>query len=283
MGRRPAEVLQPATVERVYRLAVRIFHAAMRDRLIAIDPCVGVRLPRVEPARVVPLTVGEVERLAGAIAPRYQALVILGATAGLRQGEAFGLTVDRVDFLRRTIKVDRQLVLLPGAPPRFGPPKTRTSHRVVPVDQVTTAALAAHLEEFPTDGVEGLVFTASEGGPLRRNRFSERVWRPAIQASGLPVGVTFHDLRHFYASLLIRYGESITTIQARLGHATAAETLGTYGHLWPDSEDRTRAAVAEAFAGRLVRPTHSLSSPHARRTRGGEAEEVGTVDFAARP
>jgi integrase len=56
-----------------------------------------------------------------------------------------------------------------------------------------------------------------------------------------------HDLRHFYASLLIRHGESVKVVQARLGHATAAETLDTYSHLWPDSEDTTRAAVDSAF------------------------------------
>ena len=56
-------------------------------------------------------------------------------------------------------------------------------------------------------------------------------------------GATFHDLRHYYAPLLIRHGESVKVVQARLGHATAAETLDTYAHLWPDSEDRTRQAV----------------------------------------
>ena len=52
-----------------------------------------------------------------------------------------------------------------------------------------------------------------------------------------------HALRHYYASLLIRYGESVKTVQVRLGHASAAETLDTYSHLWPDSDDRTRAAI----------------------------------------
>ena len=52
-----------------------------------------------------------------------------------------------------------------------------------------------------------------------------------------------HLLRHYYASLLIRHGESVKTVQARLGHASATETLDTYAHLWPDSEDRTREAV----------------------------------------
>ncbi len=60
---------------------------------------------------------------------------------------------------------------------------------------------------------------------------------------GLPKGTGMHALRHYYASLLIRYGESVKTVQARLGHASAAETLDTYSHLWPDSDDRTREAV----------------------------------------
>ena len=60
-----------------------------------------------------------------------------------------------------------------------------------------------------------------------------------------------HGLRHFYASLLIRHGESVKTVQARLGHASAAETLDTYSHLWPDSDDRTRAAV-DSVLGRVA-------------------------------
>ncbi|MCA1657036.1 MAG: tyrosine-type recombinase/integrase, partial [Actinobacteria bacterium] len=50
-------------------------------------------------------------------------------------------------------------------------------------------------------------------------------------------------LRHYYASLLIRYGESVKVVQARLGHASASETLDTYSHLWPGSEDRARQAI----------------------------------------
>lgn len=43
--------------------------------------------------------------------------------------------------------------------------------------------------------------------------------------------------------LLIRHGESVKVVQSRLGHASAKETLDTHGHLWPDSDDRTRHAV----------------------------------------
>ena len=59
----------------------------------------------------------------------------------------------------------------------------------------------------------------------------------------------FHALRHYYASLLIRHGESVKVVQARLGHATAAETLDTYSHLWPDAEDTTRDAIDSVLGG----------------------------------
>lgn len=241
--------LSPATVEVIYRLVVRIFRAAVRDRIIAAHPCDGVRLPRVDRARVIPLTVEEVRALGDAVPPRFRALVLLGAASGLRQGEAIGLTTDRVDFFRRTVTVDRQLILLPGGPPRLGPPKTPSSHRTVPVPQFVIDAVAAHLAEF-APGPDGLLFTTDQGEPIRRNRFSEMLQRSA-RSAGMNRAVGFHDLRHFYASLLIRHSESVKTVQARLGHATAQETLDTYGHLWPDSEDRTRTAVEEALGGAL--------------------------------
>ena len=200
-----------------------------------------IKLPKIDKASVVPLEVEQVDKLRDAMPERYQAVVTLAAGTGLRISECFGLTVDRVDFLRRTIRVDRQLVVLSGSAPTFGPPKTSASVRTVPMPAVVGDALAAHLAVFPA-GVNGLIFTTAGGGPVRRSTFWD-TWRQTVSAIGMPTRTRFHELRHFYASLLIRYGESVKVVQMRLGHASAAETLDTYAHLWPDSEDRTRAAV----------------------------------------
>lgn len=232
--------LSPATVGVVYRHTSAIFKAAVADRRIQSSPCVKVRLPKASRPRVEPLPTETVVALAEVVPERYRAMVVLAAGTGMRQGEVFGLTVDRVDFLRRTLRVDRQLVGLSGRAPEFGPPKTEASVRTIPLPAVVVEALAAHLRAYPA-GVDGLIFTGSEGQRLRRSAFGN-VWRDAAKAAGAP-GVTFHALRHYYASLLIRHGESVKTVQARLGHASAAETLDTYSHLWPDSDDRTREAV----------------------------------------
>ena len=64
---------------------------------------------------------------------------------------------------------------------------------------------------------------------------------------GLPDGFRFHDLRHYFASLLIASGCDVKTVQARLRHASGKTTLDTYGHLWPDRDESTRAAVDAVF------------------------------------
>jgi integrase len=233
--------LAPGSVELIYRWVATIFKAAVSDRLIASSPCVGIALPQRHDAEVVPLTVAQVEALAEAVPERHRALIVFAAGMGLRQGECFGLTIDRVDFLRRQVRVDRQLLSARRGVPEFGPPKSRAGVRTVPMPDVVATALAAHLARFRA-GRAGLVFTNRAGDPLQRSNFGD-MWRRVAPLAGLPAWGTFHDLRHFYASLLIARGCSVKTVQRRLGHKSATETLDTYGHLWPDSDEETREAV----------------------------------------
>lgn len=175
--------LAPSTIGVVYSFLAGIFRAAVRDRLIVTSPCVDIRLPKPEPSRVDPLATEKVETLIEEVPARYRALVVLAAGTGVRQGEAFAVEVEAVDFLRRTLRVDQQLVLLPGGEPYIAPPKTPASYRTVPLPQVVVDALAAHLASFPAARVEvldttrkpepkrrmaTLVFTSTGGRPLRR-------------------------------------------------------------------------------------------------------------------
>jgi integrase len=127
----------------------------------------------------------------------------------------------------------------------------------MPLPQVVVHALAAHIAAFPTDE---LVYVNERGQPIWRSQFGH-LWRAAVETTGAPKGICFHDLRHYYASLLIRHGESVKVVQAQLEDATAAETLDTYSHLWPDSDDRTRVAVDSVLgapSGALVVPSGTV-------------------------
>jgi integrase len=221
-----------------------IFAAAVRDRLIVRTPAERIVLPELPRRQIVPLTPEQVHALIDAMPDRYRAVVVVAAGAGLRRGELFGLQVGDIDFLRHTIAVERQVVLVNNRP-QVGPLKTRPSYRTIPVGHVVIDALAAHLAAFPA-GPEGFVFTRPAGGPWSPPRFNEAAWRSARRVAGVP-DVSLHDLRHFYASALIRAGLSVKAVSARLGHGNAAETLNTYSHLWPDDEDRTRQAIDDVL------------------------------------
>ncbi len=247
-------VLSPASVANVYRTVSAICAAAVRDRAIGANPCEGVVLPRRPAGEVVVPAVDQVRTLIDAMPERYRVAGVLAAGAGLRQGEALGVTVDRIDFLRRRLVVDRQMVTPPSGEPTLALPKSDASHRKVPLADPVLEALADHLRRFPP-GDDGLVLTYHDGRPVRRNRFGA-MWRQSCARAGL--AFRYHDLRHHFASLLIAGGESVVAVQRVLGHASAKVTLDTYGHLFPDAEDHTRGvlnAVLSSWCVTSVSPT----------------------------
>jgi len=78
------------------------------------------------------------------------------------------------------------------------PPAAR---QAVPVPSWLPEVIDQHLTDY-LPGPDGLLFTAPEGGPIRRNAFHSRFWLPAVADSvGQPM--RFHDLRHSHVALLI--------------------------------------------------------------------------------
>lgn len=249
-----AQHMAPASLEVVVSYVTSVFNAAVLDRRIAVSPAVALPLPRVAPKEpVVPFTDDEVAGLVAALPGRWQLAAQLGEGAGLRIGEVLGLTVDRVEFLRRDIRVDRQMVTVPKVGPRLRAPKTPASTRTIPIPADLVALVSAHVAAYECP--DGLLFSFN-GGAVNKTRWSE-VWTAAVAAAGLPKGTRFHRMRHTYASALIAGGCSVKVVQARLGHKSAQETLDTYGHMFPDDEDRTRDAISAVFERRSAqrRPT----------------------------
>lgn len=234
-----ATTLSPGTVRNLTNHATAIFSAAVADGRIAKSPAVAVKLPRSSGTQVVPMTAAQVALMGSAVGSPYRALVVAAAGTGMRQGELLGLTRDRVDFPRRTIRIDRQLVTTTGVP-CFGPPKNAASVRTIVVPDGVLYALSAHMATYPSDH---LVFRNHNGNPIRRNAIGH-VWRRAATRAGV-TDHTLHDLRHFAASGMIAAGCSVVAVQRHLGHASAKVTLDTYSHLWPSDGDRTRAALAD--------------------------------------
>lgn len=236
------KVLAPSTSAYVVYLVRSIFASAVLDRLIGRTPFVKISLPESIPARIVPLTIDQVRTLAECMPERCQAMVIAQAGLGLRIGELLALRVEDVDFLRRAVRVETQI---PAGETERDDPKTPMSKRTLPLPQFVADALAAHLAEFPALP-DGSLFSSSIKKTWGTSHYA-KVFRGGVKAAGLPEGTTSHDLRHHYASVLLFAGESVIAVAERLGHKNANLVLSTYGHLMPDSEERTRKALDAAW------------------------------------
>jgi integrase len=235
--------LAPGTVRTVLQHLRTVMRSAVRDNIIARDPTVAVKLPRAIGSVIEPLSDEQVQRIYEAASPPFGGGVVLGAALGLRAAEAAGLTADRIDWLRRTVRIDRQWSQAGG----WAPPKTRASTRTIPVAGEVLEVLAAHIVEFGLGGERSIVHWAHVGrdGPMHHMAWA-RAMRSAVAGADL-AGVSFHDLRHHYASKLIAAGCSVKAVQCALGHEKASTTLDTYGHLWPGDDDRLRAAVGTTW------------------------------------
>jgi integrase len=239
-----AAVLAPSTLRNLVSLLRSIYASAVLDRLVASSPVVRVQLPRHERERVIPLTIEQVRSLWEAMPARNRAMVVTQAGLGLRIGELLALRVEDVNFLKRAVRIEWQFA--PQSKVRTAP-KTPRSRRTVPLPQVVADALAQHIREFPPSA-DGTIFTTRYGEPYRHDYYGSIIFGAAVRASGLPTGTTTHALRHHFASVLLAAGESVVAVAERLGHENATLVLKTYGHLMPDSEDRTRRAVDAAWS-----------------------------------
>ena len=249
--------LAPSTIRTRWNYVHMAIQGAVKDRIVASDPSVGVSLPRVRRSEAA-MTVPSAEQVRAALnaAPeQFRSFVALAGFAGLRLGEASGLQVGDIDFLRHTISVRRQVQGQTRAGIEIVPPKYG-SERTIAVPEALTDLLSWHIRKVGVHGSERWLFAS---GPDRLNRNSAgNLWRATRKAAGLPAAYTLHDLRHFYASALIAAGCDVVTVQRALGHQSAQITLGVYAHLWPTAEDRTRSAAADLMEEVLGSPADSL-------------------------
>jgi len=215
-----------------------------------------------------------VDRGAGRRHPRRVARPVqgdddTGRYLGLRQGEIFGLSLDEIAWLRRVAHAGHQVKLFKTVTPVYGPPKGGKP-RDVPLPHQAAEALAAHLERFPAAEITlpwqspdgrprtfALVFTGDKGGPCNRAAFNSKTWVPARRRAGIPDraedegGAGMHQLRHHFASLLLRGGVDIKRVQEWLGRHSAAFTLDVYWHLMPDDHEASLRQVEAIFATAL--------------------------------
>lgn len=225
----------PSYVYALHRRLSQILGDAVHDGLLPRNPCSRRTSPGGAPQRPYVATTGQVWALHDVMPEHLRPAVLLGAFAGLRVSEVSALRVTDVDWLRGVV---RPVLQWPGEGL-----KSECSRTPVPIPRELCTMLSTRA---------GTVVSDQYGQPVGPWTIERAIRAHRGEVEGLPDGFRFHDLRHYLASMLIASGLDVKVVQARLRHASAKTTLDTYGHLWPDSDDTSRAAVARALGGRMA-------------------------------
>jgi integrase len=98
-------------------------------------------------------------------------------------------------------------------------------------------------------GDDALILAKWDGTPMSPNATTTE-WARALTKLKLPL-VSLHALRHTHVSQLIASGMDVLTVSRRLGHGSPTITLGVYGHLFSNSDDKA-AQVIEAAFGKVL-------------------------------
>ncbi|MEU4290878.1 hypothetical protein AB0E63_21850 [Kribbella sp. NPDC026596] len=139
----------PATARTAFVVLHGTLELAVDDGTIKRIPAKAkvVKAPTPKQRKIVAWSDGTVERIVASHPMQYQAIPIIGAAAGLRQGEFFGLGQEDLDFDEMVIHVRRQVKRL-GRDYVFALPKNDTE-REVPMSDGAALTLLQHIERFP--------------------------------------------------------------------------------------------------------------------------------------
>jgi integrase len=188
-------------------------------------------------------TTGQVWALYDAVPEGVRPAILLGAHAGLRLAEAAAIRVEDVDFVNGVVAPKTQWL--------DKPLKSDISRTPIPIPKEMAHLLAEAIQLG-----DGRFLASDQWGNPAGPWTIERAIRACRETAGLTNDFRFHDLRHYFASLLIASGLDVKVVQTRLRHASAKTTLDTYGHLWPDKDDSSRAAVAVVYRERTPDEAH---------------------------
>ncbi|HEY3547352.1 MAG TPA: tyrosine-type recombinase/integrase [Propionicimonas sp.] len=241
--------LSPRSIAKYHTMLHSIFARAVRDRLIAFNPCAETELPKVVARRARTLTPAEFDAILAELPLRFRPMVLTGIETGLRWGELVALRPRHIDFLRRTVTVEETIVEVSRKDSPTGermivkPYPKDNKPRTLAISPALVEGLSRRIAALEL-GRDELLFPSREiagGAPLSRATFNTRYWRPAVQRAGIDFSVRMHDLRHAHASWLLAGGADLKAVMERMGHSQIMTTQ-RYLHTLPDADERALAA-----------------------------------------
>lgn len=248
--------LSPRSVRYIHMICHAALEQAKKEGKIISNPADAVKLPADTKKDVKFFDTEQVKTfLAEANETHHFAAYFLALNTGMRRGELLGLRWKDVNLKQGYITITQSLVRS-GGKLVFQPPKTKLSNRTIGISSQVVESLKFHRKK-QQDAMKdadksynkehGLVFCNELGEPICPRGFTrhyERIierankkieiegkkneWKPEDIEKKKLKKISFHGLRHTFATLCLQQGTDPRTIQEALGHHKVAFTLDVY-------------------------------------------------------
>ncbi len=230
--------LSPNTVRKLHTFLNRVFDDAVVNRFIKYNPCQGVKQPRkIKTALNVYDEDNFKSLLAGVEGTFDEVCILLAGICGLRRGEIFGLRLRDIDKNNCKITIEETAVRFNGEW-IIKPPKSESGKRTITVPGFVLKVISNYLSSLSL--VPERVF--SEFRPDSYSKHFKRL----LESNHLP-HIRFHDLRHFNATMMLKYGIPDKVASERLGHSQVQVTRQIYQHVLPSMDIQASQIIENIF------------------------------------
>lgn len=229
--------LSPNTVNKLFVLLNRAFSDAVKNQLLKSNPCDGV--DRVYKKKYKPrvCTESDILKLLDLARGTFDEIcIVLAAFIGLRRGEVFGLRWEDIDFKNKKISIKKTKVRWNKYIEKE--PKNESSCRTIKVPEFVIVLL-----ENYRNGKKVLTqYACDEYKPQSYSKHFKKL----LEDNKLPA-IRFHDLRHYNATMMLRYGVADKVAAGRLGHAQVSTTREIYQHVLEDMDTNAANIIDEVY------------------------------------
>lgn len=233
--------LANSSIIKLYTLMNQIYKAMIQWNEIKDNPLDGVQKPPPNYKEKSTWTKEECHKFLS-VAKEYQSYPAfwLALQFGLRFSEVIGLQWEDIDFKNKILHVNQAYH---EREKKLGRLKTKTSRRSIPISDKQLNFFKEHKEkQTPTSK---LVASNSNGSFLLKGNVRHAM-RRICKRVGVKL-ITFHELRHTHATLMLELNEHIKIVQQRLGHAKAETTINIYSHVRPQVHQDSAQRFSDFF------------------------------------
>lgn len=249
-------VLSSRTIQYVHTTAHKALGQAVIWQMIITNPAEATELPKITKKQMQTWDGIQVQQFLSSVrGHQWFALYDLAFATGMRQSELLALRWADIDLINGTVAVRRGMMYIKGAF-IFKEPKTASSKRTIKIPAGTVKNLKQHEKEQkakylkqknkePYEKFPDMVFRSRAGTPISQRNLSRHFYE-AQQKTDLPK-LTFHEIRHSHATILIQAGEHVKVVGERLGHASVAMTMDIYSHVLPSMQQAAADKIEQAL------------------------------------